>query len=131
MQRKRRQCKTAELLLLLLTAAVLLSAPVSLSLSRFSRLASVHTFARLRRAFYYAAPPRLPTSFVSFTHLPSFLTSVLFPERNTTDMVLETQPGWARRYASRPKPRATRFGYCSNLASGDTDILRLGSSTIG
>jgi hypothetical protein len=50
---------------------------LSLSLSRVSRLASVHSFARLRHVFFYAAPPRSPTSFVSFTHLPSFLTPFL------------------------------------------------------
>jgi len=100
----------------MLTAAMLLSALVSLSLSRVSRLASVHSFARLRRAFYYAAPPHSPTSFVSFTHLPSFLNPVLFPERNTTDMVLDVTP-------ADPNLDQPGSGYCSNLASGTQTFL--------
>jgi hypothetical protein len=89
---------------------------LSRSLSRVSRLSSVHSFARLRHVFFCAAPPRSPTSFVSFTHLPSFLTPFLPRAKHD-------RHGWTRRYARRPKPRSTRFGDRSNLASGTQTLL--------
>jgi hypothetical protein len=128
MQRKRGQCKTAELLLLLLIAAMLLPALVSLSLSLSVSLGLVAS--RLSTpllgcvtSFSMQHPPRSPTSFVSFTHLPSFLTPFLSRAKYDRHRTLETQPGWTRRYASRPKPRSTRFGDCSNLASGTETML--------